>query len=136
MTGPPVAWQLFERHAAGYEAWYSTPQGRRADLAERALLERAGRRGPGLAAGIVVVALHRWSRGGWSRRWGHDARRPLLGHARDFTLGSLRALARVAAGARLRALRGASALFPAARGDRVARVPLGDVVGLAVDLGP
>ena len=40
MTAPPAAWQLFERNAAGYEEWYSTPRGRRADLAERALLER------------------------------------------------------------------------------------------------
>lgn len=32
--------QLFERDAASYEAWYATPRGRRADRAERALLER------------------------------------------------------------------------------------------------
>lgn len=36
----PVAWQLFERDAAGYDAWYATPRGRRADRAELALLER------------------------------------------------------------------------------------------------
>ena len=38
--GEPEAWQLFERDPAGYEAWYATPRGRRADGAERALLER------------------------------------------------------------------------------------------------
>ena len=40
MIGQPVGWQPFERRAAGYEAWYTTRRGRRADLAERALLER------------------------------------------------------------------------------------------------
>jgi ubiquinone/menaquinone biosynthesis C-methylase UbiE len=35
-----VAWQRFERDAAGYEAWYTTPRGRRADRAERAHLAR------------------------------------------------------------------------------------------------
>jgi SAM-dependent methyltransferase len=35
-----VSWQRFEREAAGYEAWYATPRGRRADRAERGLLER------------------------------------------------------------------------------------------------
>jgi ubiquinone/menaquinone biosynthesis C-methylase UbiE len=217
------AWRLFERSAPGYEAWYATPRGRRADLAERALLERllapfataqsalevgcgtghftrwlAGRlrlvvgldRAPAMLAearrlaprvrlvqgdahqlplrsgavdlglfaltlefvddpaqalaeavrvsrrGVVVVALNRWSLGGWSRRWGRDARRPLLGQARDFTLGSLRALAGAAAGPRLRALRWSSALFPGGRGGRGARIPLGGVIGIAVELGP
>jgi hypothetical protein len=36
----PPAWQLFDRYAEGYEAWYVTPRGRRADFAERGLLER------------------------------------------------------------------------------------------------
>lgn len=40
MSGQPVSAQLFERDAGGYEAWYSTPRGRRADFAERALLAR------------------------------------------------------------------------------------------------
>jgi ubiquinone/menaquinone biosynthesis C-methylase UbiE len=33
-----MTWNLFERHAASYEQWYSSPRGRRADQAERALL--------------------------------------------------------------------------------------------------
>jgi SAM-dependent methyltransferase len=33
-----VSWQIFERAAAGYEAWYATSRGRRVDEAERALL--------------------------------------------------------------------------------------------------
>jgi hypothetical protein len=86
--------------------------------------------------GVVVVALNRWSLGGLSRRWGPDARGSLLGRARDLTLASLRALASAAAGPRLRALRWAGALFPI---DLVAvplPAPLGDVIGIAVELGP
>ena len=221
MSGPPAAWQLFERGAPGYEGWYATRRGRRADLAERALLERllapfvaaqsalevgcgtghfarwlAGRvphvvgldRAPSMLAaarrldprlllvegdahhlpvrsgavdlgvfvftlefledparalaeaaraaraGLIVVALNRWSLGGLSRRWGRDARRPVLGRAHDFTLPSLRALATVAAGPRLRTLRWASALFPGGLARRSARVPLGGVIGLSVEL--
>lgn len=33
-----MSWQLFERHAAGYERWYETRRGRRIALAEQALL--------------------------------------------------------------------------------------------------
>ena len=222
MTAPPAAWQLFERNAAGYEEWYSTPRGRRADLAERALLERllapfaaaqsalevgcgtghftrwlAGRlphvvgldRAPAMLAeagrhyprlrliqgdarhlpirsravdltlfvltlefvddplealaeavrisrrGLLVLALNRFSLGGGSRRWGRDARRPLLGQARDFSLGILRALVTTAAGPRVRALRWASVLFPLGQAGVSLRIPLGDVIGVAVELG-
>jgi ubiquinone/menaquinone biosynthesis C-methylase UbiE len=215
------AWELFDRHAAGYEDWYATPRGRRIDIAERALLERllapfatarsvleigcgtghftrwlearvprvvgldrapamlaaARRRGPrprliagdahhlpirsrvvdvslfvitlefvedpamALAEavrvarrGVVVVALNRWSPGGLSRRWGGDAGRPLLGRARDFTIRSLRRLAAAAAGPRLRALRWTSTLFPDGLATVQARLPLGGVIGVAVDL--
>lgn len=221
--GEREAWQLFERDPAGYEAWYTTPRGRRADRAERALLERllapfatapraleigcgtghftawlaariphvvglerspsmlaeARRRHPRLSfvmgdahelpfrsravdlsvfvttlefldrpavalgeaarvarRGVLVVALNRWSPGGFSRRWGADARRSRLGRARDFTPAALRALASAAAGPRLRALRGASALFPGDVGGVQALIPLGDVIGAAVELSP
>lgn len=223
MSAAPAAWQLFERNAARYDEWYATPRGRRADIAERALLERllapfadaqsalevgcgtghftrwlAGRlprvvgldRAPAMLAeacrhrsrlrliqgdahhlpirsravdlslfaltlefvddpvaalaeavrvsrrGVLVVALNRWSPGGWSRRWGRDARRPLLGQARDFSPGFLRALAVDAAGSRLRGLRWASALFPVGRSDLSARLPLGGVIGIALGLAP
>jgi ubiquinone/menaquinone biosynthesis C-methylase UbiE len=33
-----VTWQIFEHAAAGYEGWYTTRRGHRADLAERVLL--------------------------------------------------------------------------------------------------
>ena len=221
MSAAPAAWQLFERNAARYDEWYATPRGRRADIAERALLERllapfadaqsalevgcgtghftrwlagrlprvvgldrapamladARRRHPGLPLvqgdahhlpiqsravdlsvlvitlefverpalalaeavrvarqGVLVVALNRWSLGGFSRRWGADARGPLLGRARDFTLASLRELASTAAGPRLRALRWASALFPDGLVRMPARIPLGGVIGLSVEL--
>jgi hypothetical protein len=85
---------------------------------------------------VLVLALNRWSLGGLSRRWGADARGRRLGRARDFTPASLRALTSAAAGPRLRTLRWASALFP---GDLVgvqAPIPLGDVIGAAVELSP
>jgi hypothetical protein len=86
--------------------------------------------------GLVVVALNRWSLGGLSRRWGPDRHRPLLGRARDFTILSLRALAATAAGPRLRTLRWASALLPGALVTARARIPLGGVIGLSVELEP
>jgi hypothetical protein len=86
--------------------------------------------------GVLVVALNRWSLGGLSRRWGPDAWRPLLGRARDFTLPSLRALASTAAGPRRRALRWRTALFPGGAIGRSVRVPLGDVVAIAMELTP
>jgi SAM-dependent methyltransferase len=35
-----MPWDIFERAAGRYEAWYATPRGQRADEAERALLTR------------------------------------------------------------------------------------------------
>jgi ubiquinone/menaquinone biosynthesis C-methylase UbiE len=223
VIGTPAGWRLFEPSAPSYEAWYTTPRGRRADHAERALIARllgpfteaqralevgcgtghftrwlAGRLAhvvgldrsaamlveaqrshrsslliqgdaehlpirtravdlvvfvttlefvdsPATALaeavrvarhGVLVVALNRWSAGGLSRRWGADAKRPLLGRARDFTFPSLRALASAAAGPRLRGLRWAAALFPGAPAGTLARIPFGDIVGLAMELTP
>jgi hypothetical protein len=80
--------------------------------------------------------LNRRSLGGLSRRCGPDARGALLGRARDFTLPSLRALAAAAAGPRLRALRWTSGLFLAGLVRGPARIPVEDVIGIAIDLGP
>jgi len=44
--------------------------------------------------GVLVLALNRWSLGGFSRRWGADARGALLGRARDLSLPLLRASCR------------------------------------------
>jgi ubiquinone/menaquinone biosynthesis C-methylase UbiE len=84
--------------------------------------------------GVLVVALNRWSVGGLSRRWGADTRRRLLGHARDFSLPSLRALASASAGPRFGHVRWACALFPGQRSVTVNRVPFGDVIGMVVAL--
>ena len=86
--------------------------------------------------GLLVVALNRWSLGGFSRRWGRDGRRAVLGRARDFALPSLRGLASAAAGPRLRGVRWASALFPDRLVKSPARLPLGGVIGLSVGLAP
>jgi SAM-dependent methyltransferase len=218
----PAGWQLFEHDAAGYEAWYATPRGRRAERADCALLERllapfqtarsaleigcgtghftgwlASRiplvvgvdRAPAMLAearrrharlalvegdahalplrseavdvsmfvttleflehpsaalaeavrvsrrAVLVLALNRWSVGALSRRWGAAAR-GRRARARDFAPPTLRALMAAAAGRRLRALRWATALFPAPLGLVVSRLPFGDVIGAAVDLSP
>lgn len=101
------------------------------DRPGRALREaaRVGRQG------IVVVALNRYSLGGWSRRWGSRSQGGLLSGARDFTLGSLRCLLRDGLRERIEAIRWRSTLFPAPI-DALAPVPLGDVLGLAVVLKP
>jgi ubiquinone/menaquinone biosynthesis C-methylase UbiE len=82
--------------------------------------------------GLVVVALNRWSLGGWSRRRvSYRARHRLLGQAADQTLSSLRALLRNAAGRRWQAACWTSALFPGLLWRMRIRLPLGDVIGLA-----
>lgn len=218
-----MSWQIFERAAAGYEAWYGTARGRRVDEAERALLawllapfsgarsvldvgcgtghfaawlrDRALDvigldRSPAMLAelrrrhaaipvvvgdagglpvrsgavdiallvttleflerpetalgeavrvarqGLVLVVLNRWSLGGLSRRLGPQARRPILGSARDTSLVALRRMVRAGAGERLRSLRWASSLFPDGLWAARSPVPLGDVVGMAAVLSP
>lgn len=86
--------------------------------------------------GVLVLALNRWSRGGFSRRWGADARGALLGRARDFSLPLLRALVSTAAGPRLRKVRWACSLFPGRLARVELQIPLGDVIGVAVELAP
>lgn len=81
--------------------------------------------------GVIVVALNRWSLGGLSRRWGTQARRPLLGGARDHSLVSLSRMLRHAAGRRLCGLRRASTLFPDGLWNVRSRLPLGEVIGVA-----
>jgi ubiquinone/menaquinone biosynthesis C-methylase UbiE len=100
------------------------------DDPERALVEavRVARQG------IVLVVLNRWSVGGLSRRWGSQANKPLLGRARDYSLSSLRAAVARVAGQRRKGIRWASSLFPAFLWEVRAKLPLGDVIGLAVCL--
>jgi ubiquinone/menaquinone biosynthesis C-methylase UbiE len=80
--------------------------------------------------GVVLVALNRWSLGGLSRRWGPQARRPLLGMAHDYAVPALVTLLRQAARERLERLRWASTLFPDGLWRVCAPIPLGDVLGV------
>lgn len=216
-----MPWTIFERTAAQYEVWYSTAAGRRADQAERALLQwllqrfptatsvldvgcgtghftawlatqeslAVGlERAPAMAAelrrrlpqlpvvlgdahqlpfqggavdvvlfvtalefleepaqalveavrvarqGVIVVALNRCSLGGLSRRWGAQAKRPLLSQARDYSMRELRTLVRRAAGPRLQEVYWASTLLPDGLWRRRVRLAIGDVLGLAAVL--
>jgi SAM-dependent methyltransferase len=215
-----MSWQIFEKAATRYDAWYDTPRGQRVERAERALLGdllRAfpgarsllevgcgtGRflgwlastfrvvgidRSPGMLAemrarhpiipailgdahrlplrdgavdlvvlvatleflddppaalseavrvarrGVILVALNRWSAGGLSRRVGAQARSGLRGEAHDVSLRALRAMAVDAGGVRLVALPWASTLFPGRLWAARARVPLGEVLGMALVL--
>jgi ubiquinone/menaquinone biosynthesis C-methylase UbiE len=86
--------------------------------------------------GVILLALNPTSLGGLSRRWGPQTRRPLLGQARDRSLGTLRTLVREAAAPRLQTIFWTSALFPACPSRLFAPIPLGDVIGLAAVLTP
>lgn len=86
--------------------------------------------------GMIVLALNRWSFGGFSRRWGPQARHSLLSQARDCTRGCLRNMVRKAAGQRLQDVYWASTLFPDGFWRNRAPIPLGDVIGMAVRLAP
>jgi ubiquinone/menaquinone biosynthesis C-methylase UbiE len=86
--------------------------------------------------GLVLVVLNRWSLGGLSRRIGPQARRPILGSARDTSFAALRRMVRTAAAERLRSLRWASSLFPDGLWAARSSVPLGDVIGMAAVLSP
>ena len=81
--------------------------------------------------GVLLVALNRWSAGGISRRWGAQSRQPLLGRARDYSLGDLRKTLTEAAGARLRKFYWRSSVFPGLPWRWRLPVPLGDVLGCA-----
>jgi ubiquinone/menaquinone biosynthesis C-methylase UbiE len=81
--------------------------------------------------GVVIVALNRWSVGGVSRRWGRQAQGTLRRRARDCSLASLRTVLTTAAGERLQDIRWASTLFPGGLCTLRARIPLGDVIGMA-----
>jgi SAM-dependent methyltransferase len=63
-----------------------------------------------------------------------QARRPLLSQAHDYSIRSLRALVRRAAGKRLHGVRWASTLFPDGLWRRRARIPVGNIIGLSAVL--
>jgi ubiquinone/menaquinone biosynthesis C-methylase UbiE len=84
--------------------------------------------------GLLLVVLNRWSLGGLSRRWGRQARQALLGQAQDYSLRALQATMRQAVGPRLHRVLWASTLFPDGLWRVRARMPLGEVLGLAAVL--
>lgn len=100
------------------------------DEPRRALAEavRVSRRG------MMLVVLNRWSLGGISRRIGPQAFQTILGRAQDFSLASLRAVVRDAAGARLRGLHSRYGCYPRDLWPTPSRLPAGDVLALAVVL--
>jgi SAM-dependent methyltransferase len=216
-----VSWQVFDREAERYEAWYATARGKRAFAQESRLLawlleacrgartvldvgcgcgrftswlaERGFRtvgldRAPGMlaclrrrlpacpavladahslplrdhavdlvllattiefledprqalaeavraaSAGVVVLALNRWSLGALSRRLGRAVRGAFLRHARDVSPRRLRSLLAEAAGLRLAAVQSRTVLLPAPLPQSPTRLPCGDIVGIVAVL--
>jgi len=85
-------------------------------------------------AGVIVLALNRWSIGALSRRWGSETKSELLRHAEDLSLPRLRAMLCHAAGPGLCGLHWASAVFPGPLRRKVTPIPLGEILGVAVVL--
>lgn len=84
--------------------------------------------------GLVLVVLNRWSIGAFSRRFSPPSRRSLLGRARDFSRGRLRDALERSAGKRVLAMHWRSTLLPRPLDRILAPLPLGDVLGVAVEL--
>jgi hypothetical protein len=83
-------------------------------------------------AGLIVMALNRWSRGGWSRRWGRDSGGSLLQHARDFSLRELRDLIRGSVRRPIERIYWKSTVFPVPLHRAILQLPFGDVLGMAI----
>jgi SAM-dependent methyltransferase len=90
VTGLPEGWRLFEHDAAGYEDWYATPRGRRADQAERALLDRLlapfGGAQHALEVGCGTGHFTRWLSGRIPHVVGLDRAPAMLAEARRRSL--------------------------------------------------
>jgi SAM-dependent methyltransferase len=82
--------------------------------------------------GLLLLVLNRWSLGGFSRRWGPQASRSIVGKAEDFSPWSLMVIVRRATGERRRAVRWTSTLFPDGYWHTLAKIPFGEVIGMAV----
>lgn len=86
--------------------------------------------------GVVAIALNRRSLGALGRRFRLRSRRRLLANAHDYSLHALRRALRDAAGPRLRSVQWSSTLFPENFWALRARLPLGNVLGAALQLAP
>jgi len=84
--------------------------------------------------GLVAVALNRWSAGALSRRVGPASHGELLSQARDFSARELRGLLAEAAATRRTRIRWRTSLLPDPLPARPLPLPLGDAVGVAVEL--
>jgi ubiquinone/menaquinone biosynthesis C-methylase UbiE len=85
--------------------------------------------------GVVVIALNRHSFGALARRWSRS-RQPLLSQARDYSIRDLRRVLRDAASDRLRPVAWSATLFPGKFWSLRARLPLGNVIGVSLQLQP
>jgi ubiquinone/menaquinone biosynthesis C-methylase UbiE len=161
-----VSWKLFEAAAPTYEGWYATRRGQRVERAERALLAWLLRSFPNVrdaldigcgtghftewfaAMGLPTTGLDRSPAmlAELHRRlphmpilYGNAHQLPVRAAAVDvvaFVTTSLRTILTAAAGERLREIRWASTLFPDGVWKLRARIPLGDVIGMAARLAP
>jgi hypothetical protein len=84
--------------------------------------------------GLVLVVLNRCSLGALSRRWGPQSRGSLLAGARDFSRARLRDALEKAAGERLLGMHWRSTLLPRPLDRILVPLPVGDVLGVAVEL--
>jgi hypothetical protein len=84
--------------------------------------------------GLVLVVLNRCSLGAVSRRWGPQSRGSLLAGARDCSRARLRDDLAKAAGERLLGMHWRSTLLPRPLDRLLTPVPIGDVLGAAVEL--
>ncbi|HEX9879328.1 MAG TPA: class I SAM-dependent methyltransferase [Candidatus Binatia bacterium] len=82
--------------------------------------------------GVILIVLNRWSLGGLSRRFGGGSRGHLLRQAKDYSLGSIKALVEKVLGPRIQTMGWTSTLFPNGFWRLQAPLPLGDVIGIAV----
>jgi len=84
--------------------------------------------------GVILLVLNRTSLGGLSRRVGPQSRRPLLSRAHDWSRPVLERLARRAAAGRCARIDLAATLYPWPFRERLGRLPLGDILGMAMVL--
>jgi len=84
--------------------------------------------------GVVLVVLNRCSVGALSRRWGPQSRGSLLAGARDLSRARLRDALVKASGERLVGMHWRSTLLPRPLDRALVPWPVGDVLGVAVEL--
>lgn len=84
--------------------------------------------------GLVLVVLNRWSLGALSRRYGPQSRGALRSSAQHYSRVRLRDVIRRSTGERARAMHWRSTLLPRPLDRIQIALPVGDVIGVAVEL--